>query len=138
MTNQLKIEDNVKFLGYMMSNKLYSVIKLSDVCFADVLLDGFPFKIFEYSIFEKPTIVKKILSVEEIMKDKENACLYKNKSELINSINKLYSSQKYRTKIGKNAKYETLHKHTWNIRIQLFNKLINDIDSKKIVIKSGA
>jgi glycosyltransferase involved in cell wall biosynthesis len=126
LTKTLGIEEHVNYLGYMSKDHLNAVIQLSDVCFADVFLEGFPFKIFEYAIFGKPIVVKETDSIREVLTNRKNACFYKNNNELIQVISKLHDDQEFRAEVGNNAKLEIMEKHTWDKRIEQLERVFNN------------
>lgn len=127
LTAHLGINENVDYLGYMSGPQLNTVIKISDICFSDVFLEGFPYKIFEYALFEKPIVVKDTVSIREILVNNKTACFYNDKQELIDVIYKLYQDTSFRTEIGKNVRLETMKNHTWERRVNELSKIINDL-----------
>jgi len=126
MAKSYEILDNINFLGYLNRADLNAAIRVSDVCFADVFLEGFPFKVFEYGLFEKPIIVKDTDSIREVLTDDVNSCFYRNSNELKLLVEKLYLSPDLRARLGRNIKSETLKNHIWDKRIVQLKTILND------------
>jgi glycosyltransferase involved in cell wall biosynthesis len=119
------VENNIHFTGYLNKGQINALIRLSDICFADVFLEGFPFKVFEYGLFGKPIVVKATPSIKEVLTDNETACLYENEDQLKDCIRNLHDNTDFRDTIGRNIHNDIVLKHTWVKRIQQLTDLIN-------------
>ncbi len=126
MAKSVGFENNIHFTGYLNKGQINALISLSDICFADVFLEGFPFKVFEYGLFGKPIVVKATPSIKEVLTNNETACLYENEEQLRDCILNLNNNKKFRDTIGRNIQDEIIFKHTWSKRIDMLADIIKN------------
>jgi len=125
---------NVDFVGFVKGKELNSYIKMSDICFADVYLEGFPYKIFEYMAMGKVSLVEQTEGVKEILVDGKNSLLYKNSKEFEDKVLKLMHNIALKKKIEKNAIMES-KKHTWDVREKQFNDILKEVFNDKKTVQ---
>jgi glycosyltransferase involved in cell wall biosynthesis len=118
--------NNTEFIGHVKGAELNSYIKSSDICFSDVYLEGFPYKIFEYMALGKVSLVEETASVKEILIDKKNSLLYKNSEEFEKKVSLVINNSSLRKSIEKNALIESKN-NTWNHREEEFRKIILEV-----------
>jgi glycosyltransferase involved in cell wall biosynthesis len=124
------IQKNFDFLGRVSGADLNSYIKISDICFSDVFLDGFPYKIFEYMSMGKVSLVEETDGVKELLMDGKNCLLYKNSKDFEKKVMQILKNNKLKKEIEKNARIES-NNHTWNVREKEFNKILNETGQSK-------
>lgn len=123
---ELGIKKSVEFIGHTVGKDLRSYIKASDICFSDVYLDGFPFKVFEYLALGKVTLVENSEGVKELLKDQQNSLLYKNSKDFEKKVMLIIKNKRLMKKIENNA-FKLSKQHTWDVRSKEFNKILKEI-----------
>lgn len=123
---KLGIMNNFNFIGHVSGENLNSYIKAADICFSDVFLDGFPYKIFEYMAMGKVSLVERTRGVEEILVHGNNSLLYSNSKDFEKNVINIMNDFNLRKRIEKQALVDS-KKNTWNKREEGLNMMLKDI-----------
>lgn len=129
MADKLNISSSTTFTGSVSNLKDY--FRMSTVCvFPSYEKEGLMGVVLEAMSVGKPVITTINNGNEDIIKHNQNGILIKpkNKTQLFNSIFKLYKSKVVRDRIGKNARRYVIKNMTWEIFINKFNNMLNQIN----------
>jgi glycosyltransferase involved in cell wall biosynthesis len=125
LINKKKLS-NVELLGYKNLEEIMKLINNADVCYSDVYLEGFPFKVFEYMSIGKPIIVENNNSVREVIENNRNGLIYNNSKDLYRKIKILLSDKNLREKLSKNSREDFIKHHTWDVRVKQLKRILNE------------
>lgn len=120
------IMKNIDIIGHVSGKSLNSYIKIADICFSDVFLEGFPYKIFEYMAMGKVSLVERTKGVEEILVNGKNSLMYSNSKDFEKNVINIMNDANLRRKIEKQALLDS-RRNTWSEREKDFIKVLKDI-----------
>ena len=118
-----KYKSRIRYMGVLPKTKIFNLYNIAEAVVIPSRLDNYPNVMIESILFKKPIIGFLNSSLEEVIRDKENGFLAKNK----NSIN-LYNKLEEFLQINK-KKRKNLDKNI----TKLYNKLIDVNYTKKII-----
>lgn len=117
----LKLQDHVKFTGFVPSSDVPKYISCMDICIMpDSNEHGSPIKIFEYMAMGKPVIAPRYGPIEEIIQDDKTGILFtpRDKTGLCNAIQRLLNNSELKNKIETSARDYVFSYHTWTANVK--------------------
>lgn len=121
---RLGLAERVVFTDFVPHRHLPAHVRQADLCYSDDWSDiGFPMKVFEYMALEAAILVEDTPAVREVMRDGENAALYRGRDGLLAGILRLAGDGELRRRIGATAGREARELHRWELRLARFVEL---------------
>lgn len=135
----LKIEENVDFPGYLPHSQLVSYVKMSDVCIiphlkTDHTDNTIPHKLFQYMLMEKPVIASNSKPVERIINKVQSGLIYQydNSQDLAKKLLMLIDNPQLINELGKKGREAVISEYNWKQTaknlIALYHKIHPSID----------
>ncbi len=84
LTKELKLEDNVHFLGFR--SDIPKLMKISDISVSSSLREGLPVNIMEAFAAGLPVVAMNCRGMKDLMEDKENGFVINNQEDYINKV----------------------------------------------------
>ena len=133
LTEKLKIEKYIKFLGSVNHNIRNKFYKLSDIFLMPSItkkgsFEGFGIAFIEANFFKLPVIGAKTGGITEAIIDGETGFLIEpnNLSELVEKIKYLFSNKELRKRIGETAFKRVIEEYNWD---QIINQYLSIFES---------
>lgn len=128
LTNQLNLQQHVKFLGHR--NDMAALLKIADIVVAPSIHDNLPFVIMEAQVAGKPIIASDAGGIPEMIADGESGLLFTSgRADLLcGRINELLDDDRLRKRLANNARYHGLKQ--WSLdtmtkrTLQLYDKAL--------------
>ena len=131
LINELKLENEVKFAGYIKPNKIPDYHNIIDIFVALSLLESFGVSVLEASSCEKPVVVSDAEGLKEIVENNITGLIVP-KSDLMKSveaIEKLILSEELRNSLGKNGREKVLRDYNFSVCLDhmknIYKKIVN-------------
>ncbi len=113
-------QDNIHYLGYLPPEQTIPLVRGSDILIQPSLIEGISTSILEAMACKTAIIATNVGGNKEILSDHNTGILIQNHSEILGSVNELFSDIKLRDSIVRNAINE-VEKYDWkNIGKQYF------------------
>ena len=137
LTQKLKLEDRVKFYGYLPPAKLQQLLPLADILIAPTR--GGPreytasMKIYEYLGLGRPIIATNRSSVREVLRDRFNALLVEpdNPMAIANAIRTIVKNHQLAQSLARNAQL-TYNEYSYIKRAEKLKTFLQSIIVKKL------
>ena len=115
LVRELKIGENVKFLGYISEEEKYSYYKAADVCAIPSRLENEPIVLLEAMACGTPVVASNVGGIPFMVENGKNGFLFdsENVEELADKIVALSKDEKLRRKMGEAGK-EKVKEFTWD------------------------
>lgn len=120
LCKELKVTDNVEFVGWVEFSKVPSYITASDICLIPHNASGhthttIPHKLFQYMIFKKPVIVTDCIPLKRIVEECKCGLVIPSKAfnELADGVISLYENKEHAKQLGENGKKAVEQKYNW-------------------------
>ncbi|GAB6102943.1 glycosyltransferase family 4 protein [Thermococcus atlanticus] len=129
----LRIEDRVRFLGYVESGMLPKLFGMADVfVLPSVTAEAFGIVILEAMASGVPVVATDVGGIPEIVRESESGVLVPpgNELELRNAIQKLLLDDGLRARFGANGRKAVEEKYSWDRVTERIEKTYEDILSK--------
>jgi glycosyltransferase involved in cell wall biosynthesis len=130
LAQELNIEENVKFLGYVPDEKLPSLYSASDIFVLPAIYENFPFAILEAQAAGLPVISTKVGGIPEFLVDNENGFVIDpgDSIQLTQRLLALLQDAKLAKEMGDRGRKLIEEKFDWRIItgqvIDLYHKLL--------------
>jgi glycosyltransferase involved in cell wall biosynthesis len=130
LAQELNIEENVKFLGYVPDEKLPSLYSASDIFVLPAIYENFPFAILEAQAAGLPVISTKVGGIPEFLVDNENGFVIDpgDSTQLTQRLLALLQDAKLAKEMGDRGRKLIEEKFDWRIItgqvIDLYHKLL--------------
>jgi glycosyltransferase involved in cell wall biosynthesis len=130
LAQELNIEENVKFLGYVPDEKLPSLYSASDIFVLPAIYENFPFAILEAQATGLPVISTKVGGIPEFLVDNENGFVIDpgDSIQLTQRLLALLQDAKLAKEMGDRGRKLIEEKFDWRIItgqvIELYHKLL--------------
>ena len=113
-------QENIHYLGYLPPEQTIPLVRGSDILIQPSLIEGISTSILEAMACKTAIIATNVGGNKEILSDHNTGILIQNHSEILGSVNELFSDIKLRDSIVRNAINE-VEKYDWkNIGKQYF------------------
>jgi len=132
LAKKLKIEEQVKFLGYIPDEKLPFLYSASDIFVLPAIYENFPFAILEAQATGLPVISTKVGGIPEFLTDNENGFLIDpgDPTQLTQKVLTLLQDQQLAKEMGKRGRKLIKDKLSWRLItsqvIGLYHKLLEN------------
>lgn len=116
IANELRVEDNILFIDYISQNKLDIFFQAADiVVFPSIWQEPFGKVIIEAMSYEIPVVASAVGAVPEIIINKKNGLLFKNKDpdSLANSIIHILKEPEFARLLKEEGRLTVLRKYTF-------------------------
>lgn len=115
LVKELKIEENVKFLGYITEEEKYAYYKAVDACVIPSRLENEPLVLLEAMTCGTPVVASNVGGIPFIVKDGKNGLLFESKSvdDLAEKVVTLLKDEKLRREMGE-AGLEKVKEFAWD------------------------
>jgi glycosyltransferase involved in cell wall biosynthesis len=120
LCKELKVTDNVEFVGWVEFSKVPSYITASDICLIPHNASGhthttIPHKLFQYMIFKKPVIVTDCIPLKRIVEECKCGVVIPSKdhNELAKGVISLFENKEYAKQLGENGRKAVKQKYNW-------------------------
>ncbi|MBU2633761.1 MAG: glycosyltransferase family 4 protein [Nanoarchaeota archaeon] len=131
LTKDLKIEKNVKFLGYIVGNKKNEYLSLSDLFISSSIVtqygdtEGLPVVIMEAIASGLPVVATNVGGTRDIVVNNKNGFLInqRNSKEIVNSVYKMLNDPEL-TKRFSNNSLKMSKKYGWEVIAKEYSKII--------------
>ena len=117
LTKELKIEDSVKFLGYVSDEKLPFLYSTSDIFVLPAIYENFPFAILEAQSSGLPVISTKVGGIPEFLIDNENGFIIEpgDSIQLSQKLLNLLQNPDLTERMGKKGRKMIEEKLNWKL-----------------------
>ncbi len=117
LAKELKIEDHVKFLGYVPDEKLPFLYSSSNIFVLPAIYENFPFAILEAQSSGLPVISTKVGGIPEFLVDNENGFIIEpgNSLQLSQKLIEILQNPELAKKMGKQGRDLTEKNLNWQI-----------------------
>lgn len=132
LAKKLKIEEQVKFLGYIPDEKLPFLYSASDIFVLPAIYENFPFAILEAQATGLPVISTKVGGIPEFLTDNENGFLIDpgDPTQLTQKVLTLLQDQQLAIEMGRRGRKLIKDKLSWRLItsqvIALYHKLLEN------------
>ncbi len=129
----LRIEDKVKFLGYVENEMLPKIFGMADVfVLPSVTAEAFGIVILEAMASGVPVVATDVGGIPEIVRESESGLLVPpgNELELRNAIQKLLLDEDLRKRFGSNGRKAVEERYSWERVAERIEKTYEDVASK--------
>jgi glycosyltransferase involved in cell wall biosynthesis len=125
LAKDLKIEDHVKFLGYVPDERLPFLYSASDIFVLPAIYENFPFAILEAQSSGLPVISTKVGGIPEFLVNNENGFIIEpgNSLQLSQRLLEILQNPELAKKMGKQGRNLTEKNLNW----QLITKQVVDL-----------
>lgn len=132
LSEKLKIQDRVNFMGQLPHKKTISLLKISDIFVNPSHTEGLPTTVIEAALCKRAIIATNVGGTSEIIKDGESGILIEPRNPLIlgKKLDMLAADRELRQKLGIGAHKESAEKFNWGKNINKFLEIIKN-DGKK-------
>ena len=120
LCEELKVENNVEFTGWVDFSFVPSYIALSDVCLVSHHASGhtnttIPHKLFQYMAMRKPVIVTDCKPLKRLVEECDCGIVVPsgNYNEMAEAVIRLYKDKEYARKLGENGRRAVEEKYNW-------------------------
>lgn len=120
LCEELKVENNVEFTGWVNFSLVPSYIALSDVCLVPHHVSGhtnttIPHKLFQYMAMRKPVIVTNCKPLKRIVEECDCGVVVPSGdyNEMAEAVIRLYKDREYARKLGENGRRAVEEKYNW-------------------------
>lgn len=126
-----EVQTDIEFIEEISHNKMPEIYRTSDLFVLPSHFEGVPLSVLEAMSTALPVIATKVGGIPEIIQNKKNGILVDkgDVKTLSQTIELLYFDEKYRKKLGANARKTILENYDWSIIskkiIELYNELVN-------------
>lgn len=130
LAKELKIENSVKFLGYVLDEKLPFLYSASDIFVLPAIYENFPFAILEAQSSGLPVVSTNVGGIPEFLVDGENGFIIEpgDSSQLNQKILKLLKNPELAKNMGRQGRKLTKENLNWKLItrqvIDLYQKLL--------------
>lgn len=121
IAKELKIEDQVKFFGWIKQNDAYEEIRKSDICLIPHLRSvqtdcSSPNKMYQYFLMKKPVMSSDCNSIKRVVNENKSGVIYKDSSpqDFANALEKLLGHPDQLRTMGENGHNAVLSKYNLN------------------------
>jgi len=129
----LRIEDRVKFVGYVKNEVLPEIFRMADVfVLPSITAEAFGIVILEAMASGLPVVATDVGGIPEIVMESESGLLVPpgNELELRNAIQKLLLDDKLRERLGSNGRKAVEERYSWNRVTEQIEKTYEDVISR--------
>jgi glycosyltransferase involved in cell wall biosynthesis len=132
LAKKLKIEEQVKFLGYVPDEKLPFLYSASDIFVLPAIYENFPFAILEAQATGLPVISTKVGGIPEFLTDNENGFLIDpgDPTQLTQKVLTLLQDQQLAKEMGMRGRKLIKDKLSWRLItsqvVGLYHKLLEN------------
>ena len=132
MTKMLGFQDNVKFLGLLPRNQVYTQIAKADIFSLPSWNEAFGVVYIEAMALAKPVIACKGEGIEDIIRHGENGLLVepKNVDSLVEALDFLLSNPTKAKIMGEKAQALVLNKYTWGNNAAKTIEIYHEVKNK--------
>jgi len=120
LCEELKVENNVEFTGWVDFSLVPSYIALSDVCLVPHHASGhtdttIPHKLFQYMAMRKPVIVTDCKPLKRIVEECDCGIVVPSGdyNKMAEAVIRLYKDKEYARKLGENGRRAVEEKYNW-------------------------
>jgi glycosyltransferase involved in cell wall biosynthesis len=130
LAKELNIQDHVKFLGYVLDEKLPELYSASDIFVLPAIYENFPFAILEAQSTALPVISTNVGGIPEFLVDNENGFVIepRDPEQLTQKVLALLQNPQRAVEMGKRGRELIEQKLDWwlitNQVIELYHKLL--------------
>lgn len=127
--SKLELEDNILFTGSLSKSQIIEYYQKATIFVLPSYREGFPTSLMEAMSCGIPSIATNVEGSAELIKDGENGLLVPTKSpeKLAESIIYLLENEKFRYKIGANARDHIVKNYDWKTITDGFEKLYQQL-----------
>ena len=130
--NENNMEDRVKLLGFLDSNKIKDYVRKARVVIVpSICRENCPYSVLETLAIGRPIIGSNLGGIPELVKDGEYGYIYNNIEELTEKIKKLLDDKDLSEKMGKNAKNDAEKEFSkdayYNKIIKIYKGVMKDV-----------
>lgn len=125
ITENLGLNNYVKFEGWQPMNNIKSYIENCDLCIIPHVRtpqtdNSSPNKLFQYMYYKKPVIASNCISIEKIVSTENCGLIYedKNSRNMAKQILKLYNSKELANRMGENGFNAVINKFNWDSTVK--------------------
>ena len=138
--NENNMEDRVKLLGFLDSNKIKDYVRKARVVIVpSICRENCPYSVLETLAIGRPIIGSNLGGIPELVKDGEYGYIYNNIEELTEKIKKLLDDKKLAEEMGKNAKNIIKREYSsddyYKAIMNIYNKVIGDEKNERKINK---
>jgi len=130
--NQLGLNNNFSFAGYLDRNELLTYYQLATICVLPSYHEGLPTVLLEAMSCGIPTVATSVAGNAELVKDGETGFLVppKNPQKLAEAILRILADEKLRQNMGRNAREKAEHLYDWEVMIDKIVECYKSVLSK--------
>jgi len=118
LAQALGVTDHVGFMGWVDPKDIPTYLALSDAgiiphCRSEHTQTTIPNKLFDYMALGKPVIASDIGPIKRIIEKEECGLIFRNPSELAESVVEFFSNRRLRERMGENGRKAIRAKYNW-------------------------
>lgn len=138
LTNQLGLQENIEFCGYVSEDEKYKIISSSIAMVFPSLCEGFGLVILESFSCNRPVVVSNLRPMSDIIDDKKDGLVIQPKDEKkwAEALSFIIQDPKRALSMGQEGNKKLHQKYSLNRMIDQIESMYNDITSKVSHIQS--